>query len=111
MSSINSIRTVSSPDNSNFISLPRFPRFSEEKFTERKRKRGGEKGKRGEEKEKGKEKGDSKVNAEHSLDDKYPEVSFPASNRSFFREDRERSLLSSFPRLFEEEKTRRRRDP
>lgn len=29
---------------------------------------------------------------EHSGDDKYPEVSFPASNRSFFRQDRERSL-------------------
>ena len=55
------------------------------------------------------------MNVEHSRDDKYPEVSFPASNRSFFREDRERSLsLSfSFSRLFErsnaEEKTREKR--
>lgn len=48
---------------------------------------------------------------EHSGDDKYPEVSFPASNRSFFRQDRERSLsLFLVSRLFErsnaEEKTR-----
>lgn len=48
---------------------------------------------------------------EHSRDDKYPEVSFPASNRSFFREDRERSLsLSLSPFLvFSKEATQRRR--
>lgn len=53
---------------------------------------------------------------EHSRDDKYPEVSFPASNRSFFRQDRERSLslfLSFFllfsSLVFSKEATRRRR--
>lgn len=96
MSSINSIRTFS-PDNLNFISLARFPRIRGKVYGEREREEKGEGEKEARRKrEREEERGGGEVNVEHSRDDKYPEVSFPASNRSFFREDRERSSLFLF---------------